>query len=107
RGGRLAPNWSGTSARGAGLQSRRQGKEPMSTTRLLRGGIAGLALLAGALLASPALGQNCDCCKGPCPPFVKYRYEAPPRLCFKPGCPKPICDPCHLPHYGYYPVCWQ
>ena len=69
--------------------------------------MAGLALLAAAVLASPAPAQNCDCAKGPCPPYVKYRFEGPPRICFKHGCPKPICDPCHLPHYGYYPVCWQ
>jgi hypothetical protein len=22
-------------------------------------------------------------------------------------CPKPICDPCNLEHFGYYPTCWQ
>jgi hypothetical protein len=22
-------------------------------------------------------------------------------------CPKPICEPCNLEHFGYYPTCWQ
>jgi hypothetical protein len=25
---------------------------------------------------------------------------------FHKGCPRPICDPCHLEHYGYYQTCW-
>lgn len=78
----------------------------MSTTRSLRRALAGLASVVFGWSA-PAWGQNCDCSNHPCPPFVKYRFEGPPRLCFKHGCPKPICDPCHLPRYGYFPTCWQ
>ncbi len=79
----------------------------MSSKRSLRGGAAGLMLLAGLVLVSPARGQNCDCQRDCCPPCFKYIYEGPPKIKFKHGCPKPICDPCHLPHYGYYPTCWQ
>jgi hypothetical protein len=82
-----------------------QGKEPMSSRHNHRGG-AGLALLAGLILASLASAQNCDCQKDCCPPYFKYRYEGPPKIKFKHGCPKPICDPCYLPHYGYYQACW-
>jgi hypothetical protein len=66
--------------------------------------LGGLILLAG--LVVPAQAQNCDCNKDCCPPCYKYRYEGPPKIKFKKGCPKPLCDPCNLPHYGYYPTCW-
>ncbi len=78
----------------------------MSSRHSLRGG-AGLALLAGLVLASFGRAQNCDCQACCCPPYFKYYYEGAPKIKFKHGCPKPICDPCHLPHYGYYATCWQ
>jgi hypothetical protein len=28
-------------------------------------------------------------------------------LKFKKGCPRPVCDPCNLPHFGYFPTCWS
>src|SRR5262249_15074712 len=28
-------------------------------------------------------------------------------LKFKCACPKPVCDPCNLPHYGYFATCWR
>ena len=31
----------------------------------------------------------------------------PPKLKYKCVCPKPVCDPCSLPNYGYYPSCWR
>jgi hypothetical protein len=33
--------------------------------------------------------------------------EGPPKLKFKKACPKPVCDPCTLPHAGYYEACWN
>src|SRR5436190_9501187 len=66
--------------------------------------LGGLVLLAGLVL--PAAGQNCDCNRDCCPPPYRYVYEGAPCIKFKCGCPKPICDPCHLPHYGYYQTCW-
>lgn len=66
-----------------------------------------LAVLAGLALTATAWGQNCDCTQGCCPPWIKYKFEGAPRLKFKHGCPKPICDPCQLPHFGYYGTCWQ
>ncbi len=42
-----------------------------------------------------------------CPPILKHCMERPPRICFWPSCPKPICSPCEAPHWGYYPTCWR
>lgn len=68
-------------------------------------GMAGLALLAciPAALAGPFYG----CCKEKCPPKFVHCMEGRPKLKFKCGCPKPVCDPCNLEHYGYYRTCWQ
>jgi hypothetical protein len=40
------------------------------------------------------------------PPYVHWA-EGPPRLWFKCACPRPVCDPCSLEHYGYYATCWR
>src|SRR5436309_7775940 len=65
-------------------------------------------LVAGLALAPAAVAQECDACgKGHCPPFYKYHYEGPPKIKFKCGCPRPVCDHCNLPHYGYYQTCWH
>ena len=45
--------------------------------------------------------------KGRCPPYYKHHYEGRPKIKFKHGCPRPICDPCNLPHYGYFQTCWH
>jgi hypothetical protein len=42
-----------------------------------------------------------------CPPKFCHIYEGPPCIKFKHGCPKPVCDPCNLPHAGYYATCWR
>jgi hypothetical protein len=90
---------------------------------------AALAGLALALLARPAAAQEvvegggggCSSCgismswgggggcgcKGPCPPPYIHLFEGPPRIKFKRACPRPVCDPCHLEHYGYYQTCWH
>jgi hypothetical protein len=28
-------------------------------------------------------------------------------MCWHHACPKPICDPCNLPHFGYFETCWH
>src|SRR5204863_4098096 len=72
------------------------------------GGLLSAVLVAGLAFAPAAVAQQCDSCgKGPCPPYYKYHYEGPPKIKFKCGCPRPICDPCNLPHYGYFPTCWH
>jgi hypothetical protein len=42
-----------------------------------------------------------------CPPPLCHCQEGPPHLKIKTGCPKPICDPCNLPHFGYFQPCWR
>ncbi len=85
-----------------------------------------LALLAGA--PGPALSQDCGpschaglgapvaagscgsvfCQRHHCPPSYKYCQEGPPRLCFKKGCPRPVCPPgCDTPNWGYFQPCWR
>jgi hypothetical protein len=41
-----------------------------------------------------------------CPPPFKYTYEGAPHIHFQRGCPHPICNPCDLPHWGYFDTCW-
>jgi hypothetical protein len=60
---------------------------------------------ACATCATP--GAGCAACKGgPCPPKWHYTYEGPPKIKWHKGCPRPVCDPCRLEHYGYYQTCW-
>src|ERR1043165_1255922 len=42
-----------------------------------------------------------------CPPCYKHCQEGPPRLHYRRGCPHPICNPCDLPHFGYWEPCWS
>jgi hypothetical protein len=60
----------------------------------------------GGGCASCGLAPACSACRENCPPKVVHYYEGPPRLKFKKACPRPLCDPCHLPHFGYYQTCW-
>lgn len=65
-----------------------------------------------ALAVSPAVfGQSCATCTAPhthpCPPKFLHWEEGPPKLKFKHACPKPVCNPCLLPHAGYFETCWS
>jgi hypothetical protein len=90
------------------------------TRRLHTGPLQAAGFLI-ALLGAPSLYAQCgggggcvSCgaapaaapCHEKCPPWVIHYYEGPPRLKFKKACPRPVCDPCYLPHYGYYQTCW-
>jgi hypothetical protein len=55
-------------------------------------GAGGCAGGVGALMHCP----KTTFCK-PIAPCIKWKCV----------CPKPICDPCNLPHAGYYPTCWR
>ena len=79
-----------------------------------------LALAAGPVLAQGCGAGGCEgggcasgggscgaCATRPCPPPYKYHYEGPPCIIWKKGCPRPICDPCNLEHFGYYQTCWS
>jgi hypothetical protein len=66
--------------------------------------LTGLALL-------PVSGVRADDCNPPptchCPPRFCHIMERPPCLKIRCGCPKPVCNPCDLPHAGFWPTCWR
>src|SRR4051812_47421737 len=80
---------------------------------------AGLLLLAALVIqvvpVTWARAGDCGDCATcascvithPCPPPFIHFFENPPCIKYKHACPRPVCDPCNLPHYGYYQTCWQ
>jgi hypothetical protein len=42
-----------------------------------------------------------------CPPALSHCQEGPPKIRVRCGCPKPICNPCTQPGWGYYETCWS
>ena len=87
---------------------------------LYRKMLSWLGISAFLWLATPSLSwaQSCGvacatfgvpCAVGGshhCPPAYKYTPEGAPRIHWGHGCPRPICNPCDLPHWGYYDTCW-
>ena len=67
---------------------------------------------SGACFGTPtALGGSCGSCGSfcqthHCPPAYVHCLEGPPCIRWKCGCPRPVCNPCELPHWGYYDKCW-
>src|SRR5262249_27726023 len=55
----------------------------------------------GLKRCAPSVCGGCGVCRTKCPPKYIHCFEGPPKLKFKRGCPKPVCDPCHLEHFGY------
>ena len=67
-----------------------------------------LALAGVALLTIGPAARAGDCCDNwHCPPKFVHCMERPPCPCYKCMCPRPVCNPCQLPHAGYYRTCWQ
>jgi hypothetical protein len=67
-----------------------------------------LVALALWSLTSQSRADDCSCTPTHhCPPHYCHVYERPPCVIFKCGCPKPVCNPCDLPHAGYFPPCWR
>ncbi len=65
-------------------------------------------LFVAAGLALPArAGDGCCCPPGIFCPVTTFCRIRQPCIKWKCTCPKPICDPCNLEHYGYYPTCWH
>ena len=79
----------------------------------------GIAAFIG--LASPAWSQaqqpgcatcgsapvTCQSCQWlHCPPAYRHCQERPPCIIWHCGCPHPVCNPCDLPHAGYFETCW-
>ncbi len=70
---------------------------------------------AGALGGLVHAQQGCPAC-APCLPQVPrthcphpycYTQEGAPCIHYNCGCPAPVCNPCDLPHYGYFQPCWR
>jgi hypothetical protein len=45
------------------------------------------------------------CLTGVCAPSYRPVVDGPPRIDWKRGCSRPICNPCDLPQWGYFD-CW-
>ena len=66
-----------------------------------------LAMCLG--MGSVALADPCeDCCcqRLHCPPPLHHCMERPPCIKFMCGCPRPVCNPCNAPNWGYFQPCW-
>lgn len=63
---------------------------------------------AGCASCAPSLATTMGnkCCHTCCP---KYHHcsEGPVHIHWHHGCPKPVCNPCDLPHWGYWQKCWS
>lgn len=79
----------------------------MSPARLANLIATSLSTAVVFVLTPMAFGDGCLTCRHKCPPPYVHCQEGPPCLRFKCGCPKPVCDPCTLEHYGYYQTCWR
>ena len=79
----------------------------MSHLRSLSILVSSLATAVIFVVVPAARADGCLTCRQKCPPPYVHHHEGPPRLWFKCACPKPVCDPCSLEHYGYYQTCWR
>jgi hypothetical protein len=66
-----------------------------------------LAALCFAPAAAQAQHQCHHCQRFHCPPGVKHCLEGAPHIHFQRGCPRPICNPCLNPNWGYFEPCWN
>ena len=64
--------------------------------------LGGLALLVAG--GSAKAGGEIFC---HCPPPLRWCSEQAPCIKFKCACPRPVCDPCDLQHYGVFATCWH
>jgi len=75
-------------------------------------GIYLMPLVVALAFQPPVLADDCcepKCCSWfHCCPKFTYCMEGPPRICFKCGCGKPVCEPdCSTPNWGYFQPCWR
>ncbi len=69
-----------------------------------------VALAASALTEATVSAEgliHCPRCRETCPPPYCHYQEKAPCIRFKCRCPKPVCGPCELQHWGYYQPCWR
>jgi hypothetical protein len=77
-------------------------------TRRMRGlfrravcGALALVMAAGPVAyADPPCDGHCQHWFCPCPFY--HCMEGPPKIKYKKGCPRPVCPPCTLEHWGYF-----
>jgi hypothetical protein len=62
---------------------------------------------AGGCAASACCSKGGCCPCEKCPPPLVHCTPKPPKIKFKYVCPLPVCKPCDLQGYGYYPTCWR
>jgi hypothetical protein len=69
----------------------------------------------GACFGTPSAGGGGGACGSfcgslcqthHCPPAYVHCLERAPCIRWKHGCPRPVCNPCDLPHWGYFDTCW-
>jgi hypothetical protein len=68
-------------------------------------GMGGGGGCASCGLSLPTTMGN-KCCHFCCPRY-HHCAEGPVRICFHSCCAKPVCNPCDLPHFGYWQKCWN
>jgi len=62
---------------------------------------------AGGCAAGACCSKDGCCPCEKCPPPLVHCTPKPPKIKFKCVCPLPVCNPCDLQGYGYYPTCWR
>ena len=70
------------------------------------GGVVAMNGLGAPVGASCASCTKGSCQVTHCPPHFHHCMERPPVICIKCGCPRPVCNPCALPNFGYFQTCW-
>jgi hypothetical protein len=83
---------------------------PPRSPRLLAVLFVPWLVAAGLALPARAGDGSCSTCGSLIPlfcPVTTFCRPRPPHIHWKCVCPKPICNPCELPHYGYYHTCWH
>jgi hypothetical protein len=74
------------------------------TLRSVAGSLAVFLAPCLALIAVSGRAPAGECTHCPKTVFCRPR---PPCIKYKCVCPKPVCNPCDIEHFGYFPTCWQ
>ena len=96
--------WAGSTAPAAGYAAP-SGEPAYAGGDFSTGGCAAGGCAGGGCATGGCASGNCHsewCC-----PKYTFTIERPPHICFKRVCPKPVCNPCDIEGYGYYPTCWR
>ncbi len=66
----------------------------------------GTPTAAAGCCASGGCTNGCCHSEWCCPKYC-FTIEKPPCIKYARVCPKPVCNPCDIEGYGYYPTCWR